>query len=77
MSSNYWPKRPSAKGFSIEKLSDQCRATIIELSKINNKLSQKSIDLGTCQLKIPEAKAGFTGHIHWANRDFREYINVA
>ena len=68
----FWPSRPSPEGFSIEKLSQQYRAKI---KRISNNISSDISDLetkdDTCPYQID------IENIHWANRDFREYINVA
>ena len=77
---NFWPYRPSAKGFSIENLARKYREKISDIS-----LKQKSKELENSRnlnyLKR-ENKHFFESTLsaqkgHWANRDFSEYRDVA
>ncbi len=78
---NYWPKRPSAKGFSIANLSKQYREKLKNISRGSNNTQFKAADsslkvsqLGLSTLSFDESSLCFA---HWANRDFREYIHTA
>ena len=72
----FWPPRPAAEGFSIEKLARHYR----------DKISKDSADKKE-QIYIPEnfikdqeKQLNFKSNkqsIHWANRDFIEYKEAA
>ena len=78
---NFWPKRSSPKGFSIQSVvinykkrlqdriqndSENLKAGMICFEK--NKDSKKF---------IPSYKKSDVATFHWANRDFDEYLDIA
>ena len=78
----FWPRRPDPKGFSIERLAKGYREKISKnsnkkpLSSFSDKkiitLKSKLIDRNTEDIKNSKE-----GYIHWANRDFLEYKDAA
>ena len=77
---NFWPHRVDVKGFSIENLARQYREKISDISSKKtlkeivkdrnlNSLDEDSKDI--FQSQILEKK------VHWANRDFSEYREIA
>ena len=60
--SNYWPPRSTPQGFSIEKLAHQYRMRISDKNHSIDNLS-KSLN--------------HSYNIHWANRSYDEYREVA
>ncbi len=75
---NFWPQRSNPKGFSIANLTRKYRERISDSSdEISNKLEDrnfKSTIENTKNLDLPELSIK---RLHWANRDFSEYRNVA
>ncbi len=83
---NYWPKRSSPEGFSIEKLAKSYRAKLSEVESdskelfIKEKLLKKIevSRIGPLKESIPIQDNIMNIHTsHWANRDFNEYDNAA
>ncbi len=79
---NYWPRKESPNGFSIENLTKQYRTKIKELSKNKNigDIEKKHSSLNILQLKAKEISKDnniVESSGHWANRDFNEYIDLA
>ena len=77
---NFWPHRSNAKGFSIQNLTREYRSQLSiassneiskELLDDNNLISMNEEDkrISIVDLSIKR--------IHWANRDFSEYKEVA
>ena len=64
--STYWPQRPSAKGFSIERLANDYRQRLATFSSSNKQTSniESSQEMEALTQSNP---------LHWANRDFAEY----
>ena len=77
---NFWPHRSKAKGFSIENLARKYREKISSVSsnKIPNQFlvesNLKSINEDNNQIVISHL---YKKRVHWANRDFSEYREVA
>ncbi|WP_320664754.1 hypothetical protein [Prochlorococcus sp. MIT 1223] len=71
---NFWPPRPSPKGFSIEKLAKRYRQKISKGSffEINS-----SSDRDGLLKEGKKQKLSFADFNHWANRDFIEYKEIA
>ena len=78
---NFWPPRPSAKGFSIERLAIKYRERLSKVSSSNFGKKELPIEITSNILKIEEKeilKSEVYGNsIHWANRDFSEYRDAA
>ena len=76
----FWPHRSKAKGFSIEKIAFQYREKISSLTsgKTSNQPLEEInlISLEKDSNHIDIAKLS-TKRVHWANRDFSEYREVA
>ena len=81
--SRYWPRRPSPEGFSIERLAKKYR------EKLANNFAEDPIPPTEMQVTAEETrvllrtntpdelKTSRVVSIHWANRDFKEYREVA
>ncbi len=75
--SNYWPKRPSSKGFSIETLAKNYREKIAKISlekPESNIMESNEMDLSNHTQKPPTMA---DKNSHWANRQFYEYFDAA
>ena len=77
---NFWPRRPNAEGFSIQKLASKYRSKISRVS--SNKNSNQFQDNNNLKYMKEEAKKISIDDlsiktIHWANRDFSEYKKAA
>ena len=77
---NFWPHRSKAKGFSIQNLARKYREKISNSS--SNQISNKLLDDRNLMPMKDESKKISTVNlsikgIHWANRDFSEYKEVA
>ncbi len=75
---NFWPYRPRAKGFSIQKLASKYRLKISSYSFSSNEDSNQILDDKELILMKEESKKKYIAYqlikkIHWANRDFSEY----
>tara|TARA_B100000131_G_scaffold305084_1_gene330705 strand:+ start:302 stop:520 length:219 start_codon:yes stop_codon:yes gene_type:complete len=70
---NYWPRRNPPKGFSIERLSKEYRLKISRLSSSSSpvKLEQSEFNEKKSVLHL------YQNNVHWANREFYEYFDVA
>ena len=70
--SNYWPKRSSPNGFSIQQLAKSYRNKISNIafqSSKDDSPEPKTFSIPVTNIKLdPETNQG-----HWANRDFNEY----
>ena len=77
---NFWPHRSNAKGFSIHNLARKYRSKIssVKSNEISNQvLYDKNLISMKEELKrIPISDLSIK-RIHWANRDFSEYKEVA
>ena len=79
---NFWPNRSRAKGFSIKNLARNYRLKISSSSHSSNEISDQLLDdtnlisMKKEGEKILIANSSFK-RIHWANRDFSEYKEVA
>ena len=77
----YWPRRDSPKGFSIENLTKQYKDKINLLSKggMDSYLMKSPYSEHENIKSTNILTSKYTGissiYNHWANRDFREYIN--
>ena len=77
---NFWPQRPSAKGFSIEHLALKYRE---RLSKASSNASEKGLknEIKPNVIKVEKREILnsqlYASSIHWANRDFSEYRDAA
>ena len=77
---SFWPHRSSAKGFSIQNLASKYRSKISYLS--SNEISNQLLDDKNL-ISMKEDCNGISiadlsrKRIHWANRDFSEYKEVA
>ena len=73
---NYWPRRSSPEGFSIEKLAKNYRDKISKLSFESMKSTYKerksfqTTEKINCFIRISDNR-------HWANREFYEYYDVS
>ncbi len=77
---NFWPHRSKVKGFSIQNLGLKSRLKISNVSSdenVNQILDDKNL-ISTVEKgkKILIANLSIKS-IHWANRDFSEYKDVA
>ena len=77
---NFWPHRSKAEGFSIQNLARKYRLKIS--SDSSNQMSNKLLDDRDVISMKEESKKISTVNlsikrIHWANRDFSEYKEVA
>ena len=73
----FWPNRPTPKGFSIEKLAKKYREKI---SSANGQDVEKNNYIGFDRMKssLSTNKTGSTiDFSHWANRSFEEYRDAA
>ena len=76
----FWPRRSEAKGFSIENLARKYRERISSssssgnLSKLVNDRNLKSFEEDNKNKSNPNSSLK---KVHWANRDFSEYREVA
>ena len=79
---NFWPHRSKAKGFSIQNLARNYRLkisnSILSSNEISDQLGNDTnlISMKEEGKKIPIANLSIK-RIHWANRDFAEYKEVA
>ncbi len=77
---NFWPQRPAAKGFSIERLARKYREkiSITSFNRITDE-SLNDINLNSRQAEVKESLGNSLSEkkIHWANRDFSEYMDAA
>ncbi len=77
---NFWPHRAKAKGFAISNIAFKYRNKIESLScsKISNQLlndrNLKSMAEESDQAAIEQLSIK---RVHWANRDFSEYRQIA
>tara|TARA_Y100001968_G_scaffold261844_1_gene249834 strand:- start:1849 stop:2061 length:213 start_codon:yes stop_codon:yes gene_type:complete len=67
----FWPHRPSVRGFSIEKLAEKYRDKVYKPA--TDDLEESNIE----KELINNNKLSSITYIHWANRDFNEYQEVA
>ncbi len=78
---NFWPPRPSAKGFSIERLALKYRESLSKVSSSNFSKKELKKEITSNIIKIEKNEIlkseGYGNSIHWANRDFSEYRDVA
>ena len=77
---NFWPHRANAKGFSIHNLARKYRSKISSVT--SNEVSNQVLDDKNLISMKEEGKSSSIAHlsierIHWANRDFSEYKEVA
>ena len=76
----FWPHRSKANGFSIQNLASKYREKI--LNSPSNQISNKPLDdrnvisIKEESKKISTVNLSFK-RVHWANRDFSEYKEVA
>ena len=76
----FWPHRSKAKGFSIENLASKYREKISSLS--NEKTFNQILVDRNLKSRIEDSNHMETFNlsnkrVHWANRDFSEYREVA
>ena len=77
---NFWPHRVNPKGFSIENLARKYRQKISDVNSSNTlKGSVNNIGINSLQeerrnIIVPDVSVN---KLHWANRDFSEYREVA
>ncbi len=77
---SFWPRRSEAKGFSIENLARRYRERISStsssetLSELVDDRKLKSLEEVITNKQIPTSSLK---RVHWANRDFSEYREVA
>ncbi len=79
---NFWPPRPSAKGFSIERLALKYRERLskkVSSSNFSKNESPKEITSNIVKIENKEILKSqiYANSIHWANRDFSEYRDAA
>ena len=77
---NFWPHRSKAEGFSIQNLARKYRLKVSSIS--SNQISNKLVDDRNVISMKEESKKISTVNLsikrmHWANRDFLEYKEVA
>ncbi len=83
---NFWPKRPSPNGFSIENIARNYK------ERLKEKIQEDNQDHGKGQFAknvvgfenserldkfVNVSKIKDIGKYHWANRDFNEYLDIA
>tara|TARA_B100000700_G_C14208828_1_gene473853 strand:+ start:229 stop:468 length:240 start_codon:yes stop_codon:yes gene_type:complete len=76
----FWPYRSKAKGFSIENLADKYREKISSLSSdttSNQFLDDRNLKSINIDSNHIERSPIVVKRVHWANRDFSEYKEVA
>lgn len=78
---HFWPSRPNPEGFSIDKLAKVYRD---KLSKSSNKtngdhLKKELPKINNIKSRLIDSKSSNSNviSIHWANRDFHEYRDIA
>ena len=76
----FWPHRSNPKGFSIENLARRYHEKISSVS--SNRISNQLLDNSNLKSAKEDNKNLSLSHfsskrIHWANRDFSEYREVA
>ncbi len=78
---NFWPQRPSAKGFSIENLALRYREKLAKVSSSNVREKELHNERRSNVIKIEKKgilkSQPYSNSIHWANRDFAEYRDAA
>ena len=78
---NFWPPRPSAKGFSIENLALKYRERLSKVSSSDFSKKELPKEITSNMKKIEEREILksqiCSNSIHWANRDFSEYRDAA
>ena len=79
---NFWPHRSKAEGFSIQNLARKYRLKISRASVSSHENSNQLLDVKNLISMEEESKKISTVNlsikrIHWANRDFSEYKEVA
>jgi len=75
--SNYWPKRSSPNGFSIEELAKQYREKISKLSLDNSSTVKEEKELAKSSDEQISLLRKSEKSCHWANRQFYEYLDAA
>ncbi len=78
----FWPRRPTPKGFSIEKLAKGYREKIsLQSYEKNESTFEEEVSIERQTPTLVEETGLAKSHLidlnHWANRDFGEYKNVA
>ena len=78
----FWPRRATPKGFSIEKLAKGYREKIsLQSYEENESTFEEEVSIERQTPTLAEetglANSPLIDLNHWANRDFREYKNVA
>ncbi len=78
----FWPPRPSPEGFSIEKLARSYKEKIINSSYKRSELSEKEqkqimLENDKKDESLENNDSNIEKFIHWANRSFYEYKDVA
>ncbi len=76
----FWPRRPKAKGFSIqniaykysEKIARECSKKVWNHTLIDDNLKVRIEDSNHISISEISIKS-----VHWANRDFSEYKDAA
>ena len=84
---NFWPKRSIAGGFSIEHLASNCKdrlkASLQDDKKKSSEINSSneafnSVDASTSAKNIINInRTSEIDSCHWANRDFKEYLDIA
>tara|TARA_Y100001968_G_C19100140_1_gene592095 strand:- start:118 stop:354 length:237 start_codon:yes stop_codon:yes gene_type:complete len=75
---HFWPSRPYAEGFSIEKLAKKYREKISTFKSAENHPKKESYYSSQNVQSIKEKVETFQSYsfncVHWANRCFEEYL---
>ena len=79
---NFWPHRSKAEGFSIKNLTRKYRLKISNSQVFSNEILNQVLDNSNLIPKNEEGEKMSIANrsikkIHWANRDFSEYKEVA
>ena len=79
---NFWPHRSKVKGFSIQNLARKYRLKTSKSSVFSNDNSNQILNgMNSISIKEEDKKISIANlsikSIHWANRDFSEYKEVA
>ncbi len=79
---NFWPHRSKVEGFSIQNLARKYRSKISRSSEYSNESVNQIINNINLKFREEEGEKALianlsTKRIHWANRDFSEYKEVA
>ena len=76
----FWPNRSNAKGFSIKDNASKYHEKIAEKNSdtiLNQLLDDRNLKFKNVNSKKMDLSSLSNKKVHWANRDFSEYWEVA